>query len=75
MSGVNKVLFVTPERKMHKEKFVIKGFTCPVCKGQKQFHNEVARNKIESTDCTFCGGTGNLQCEIQLNWMPDEIST
>ena len=35
MSEVSKVLFVTPERKMHKEKFVIKGFTCPVCKGQK----------------------------------------
>lgn len=75
MSEVKKMLEITPERKICKEQFVIKSFTCPVCKGQKQFHNEVGRDKIESTDCIFCQGVGSLLCEVQLTWKPDEQNT
>jgi hypothetical protein len=74
MSEVKRILTITPERQK-KEQFVFKGFKCPVCRGQKQFHNEVSRDKIESTDCTFCQGTGSLQCEVQLTWGPDENCT
>ena len=74
MSEVKRILTITPERQKE-EQFVFKGIKCPVCKGQKQFHDEVGRNEVESRDCAFCQGTGSLQCKVQLTWLPDEIGT
>lgn len=75
MSEIKKMMEITPEHKTRKERFVITDFTCPVCSGQKQFHEEVGRDKIQSTDCSFCQGTGKLSCEVQLTWNPDEQSS
>ena len=66
------MLVISPERKIKLEQFVVKDFKCPVCNGRKQFHNEVGRDKIESTDCTFCQGIGSLLCEVQLTWKPND---
>ncbi len=75
MSGIKRILEITPELQMRKEQHTIKGFICPVCRGKKQFHEEIGRDKIESTDCQFCQGTGHLKCEMQLIWKPDEACT
>lgn len=72
MSEVKRILEITPDRKVSKESFILGDFKCPVCMGRKQFHSEIGRDEIQSTDCSFCQGTGKLLCEVLLTWIPDE---
>ncbi len=60
------------------ERFVVDGFTCPECHGNKRvWRQKFADDDMDDrgwvkTVCPVCGGTGEVEAEVTVNWRKQE---
>ena len=61
-------------REHRPEHFAVKGFTCPECNGngwcwREEINDPLARpDGWLKVDCPVCGGTGEVDAEVTVNW-------
>lgn len=61
-------------REARPERFTAKGFTCPDCNGngwgwrQDDGNPDADRRGWAKVTCPTCGGTGELDAEVTVNW-------
>ena len=73
-------LFAPSVMREHRpEKFTVKGFTCPECHGngwgwRQGFDDaDVETRGWEHQTCPVCGGTGEIDAEVTINWRKQEV--
>lgn len=51
------------------ERFTVVGFVCPLCRGYGWHWKRVEKDKdFGKVPCRACGGTGEVDAEVTVNW-------
>jgi hypothetical protein len=75
MSEEKRVIEITPppylEQGREIESQTMKDFRCPRCFGHGHFMpKETGKDKYEEVKCCVCQGTGCLEADVVIRWVP-----
>ena len=71
-------------REARPERFTVSGFTCPECNGNgwgwreadpREDTREMDGDRWAKVTCPTCGGTGELDAEVTVNWKKQKGGT
>ncbi len=71
MSKYNNVLLIKPQNlngELLEEKIFSPDHTCPCCKGNGWFWDDITLGDTMKKSCNACGGTGKVDAEITIKW-------
>lgn len=76
MCKYNQMILIQPPMFLgednRRESIILKSHLCPVCSGNGYEWIENASRKRVKKKCKVCRGTGKLDAEVTINWVPSK---
>lgn len=75
MSKTRQLIELVPPavfREARPERFTVMGFVCPECHGNGWWWKGDGKD-YEKAPCRVCGGTGEVDAEVTVNWKGKEV--